>query len=85
MRKMDQTKIRKTEKRVVVSIPEHDNYYGIRQAARDLYYDASEVAAALKHDGWESLDEIDASEQINAATWLAERCRLASMRLQKTN
>ncbi len=78
-----QITLRRTAKRVIVSIPEHDNYYGIRQAARDLHYDAAEVDAALKHDGWASLDQIDASAQMDAVTWLAERCSLKSARTPK--
>ena len=69
--------IRQTEKSVIVHVPENRNFYGILQAARDLHYNRADVAAALKHDGWANLEEIDESEGLDSLLWLAERCKLS--------
>ena len=74
-----------TIKRATVEliIPEHENYYGIRQAGRRFKFDRAQVLRALKHDGWTSLDEIEADQHMSVADWLLERCVIQRHRIIK--
>jgi len=65
--------IRISEKAVTLMIPEAYDYYGVTKKACHKTYPLADVEKALSHDGWESLEEIEKSEHMNASYYLANR------------
>ena len=68
--------IRISEKAVTLMIPEGLDYYGICRKKSHKTYPIEKVKAALKHDGWASLEEIENSQHLIASCYLEERVKL---------
>jgi len=67
--------IRISENGVTVMMPCAHDYFGITKKKAHKTYPLADVEAALQHDGWASLGEIENSGKLTAAEWLAERVR----------
>ena len=51
------------------------NNYGLVVNDHKLYYDFNEVEKSLKHDGWNSIDDIREARILTCDDWLFHRCK----------
>ncbi len=63
---------------IAFEIPSGRDYYGIRYPAERWVFKKDLVDAALKQDGWNSLEELDASPNMVGWLWLKHRVRHCS-------